>query len=157
MGDDMTSSPKRTEQVLSFLTPDQCERANGLPGVAIQGVFTDAECSVEGFRVNRAFVEFMHDVIRTTGPTDPSLQEAAAEQGNGWVYIIDLRTPEGPQGCVPVEDIIGGFEVRDGRLLANSYQPNEKHRVLSSDGPVRLPPSLHAALVRAALERGRPV
>jgi hypothetical protein len=87
----MTSSPKRTEQVLSFLTPDQCERANGLPGVAVQGVFTDAECSVAGFRVNRAFVEFMHDVIRTTGPTDPSLQEAAAEQGNGWVYIMDLR------------------------------------------------------------------
>ena len=112
---------------------------------------------MERFRVNHAFVEFMHDVIRTAGPTDPSLQEAAAEQGNGWVYIIDLRTPEGPQGRVPLEDIIGGFEVRDGRLLADSYRPNEEHLVLTKDGPVQLPPSLHAELVRAALERARPV
>jgi hypothetical protein len=128
-----------------------------MPGVAVQGEFTDPECTLAGFRVNRAFVEFMHDVIRTRGPTDPSLQEAAAEQGNGWVYIIDLRTPEGPQGRVPLEDIIGGFEVRDGGLLSDSYWANEKHRVLTKDGPVRLPPSLHEALVQAALERARPV
>jgi hypothetical protein len=67
----MRSSPMHTVRVLSFLTPDQC--TNGLPGVAVQGEFTDPECSMEGFRVNHAFVEFMHDVIRTAGPTVPSL------------------------------------------------------------------------------------
>jgi hypothetical protein len=143
--------------VLSFLTPDECKKGGGLPGVAVQGIFTDPDCTVAGFRVNRVFVEFMHTVIRTVGPSDPSLLEADAQQGNGWLYIIDLRTPEGPQGRVPVEDIVGGFEVRDGTLLAESYHPNEKHRVLTQNGPVQPPPSLHSALVRAALEHPKPM
>jgi hypothetical protein len=126
-----------------------------LPGFAIQGTFTDQECSIAGFRVNPDFVEFMHDVIRTAGPADPTMQEAAAMQGNGWVYVVDLRTPDGPQGRVPIEDIIGGFEVTDGRLAADSYWPNEQHRVLTGNGPAQLPPSLHEALIRTALERAR--
>jgi hypothetical protein len=82
--------------------------------VAVQGIFTDPDSTAAGFRVNRVFVEFMHTVIRTVGPSDPSLLEAAAQQGSGWLYIIGLRTPEGPQGRVPVEDIVDGFEGRDG-------------------------------------------
>ena len=132
---DLDSSPKQTAKVLSFLTPDECKNGGGLPGVAVQGIFTDRDSTAAGFRVNRVFVEFMHTVIRTVGPNDPSLLEAAAQQGSGWLYIIDLRTPEGPQGRVPVEDIVDGFEGRDGTLLAESYHPNEKHRVLTQNGP----------------------
>src|SRR5215469_894046 len=91
------SIPPDCSAVLSFLESRDVF-PHGLPTVAIQGTFTDSKCSVEGFRVNPAFVDFMHEVIRTAGPSDPNLQAAAAEQGNGWVYIIDLRTPEGPLG-----------------------------------------------------------
>jgi hypothetical protein len=58
---------------------------------------------------------------------------------------------------VPVEDIVDGFEVRDGTLRAESYHPNEKHRALTQNDPVPLPPSLHSALVRAALEHPKPM
>ena len=75
---DLDSSPKQTAKVLSFLTPDECKNGGGLPGVAVQGIFTDPDSTAAGFRVNRVFVEFMHTVIRTVGPSDPSLLEAAA-------------------------------------------------------------------------------
>jgi len=150
----MSFSRGHSVQVLSFLKPEECAEHGGLPGVAIQGEFTDAERSVAGFRVNRAFVEFLHEVIRAAGPADPSMQEAAKQQGEGWLYIIDLRTPEGPEGQVPAEDIIGAFAVKAGKLVADSYSRNEGYRVLTKNGPVRLPPSLHDAMVRAALKRG---
>jgi hypothetical protein len=99
------------------------------------------------FRANQAFIDFMHDVIRSVGPRDPELRAAAQAQGDGWVYVIDLRTPAGPQGRVPPEDIVGGFEVTGGRVVDGSYWVNEKHRVFTRHGMVRLPPSLQAALV----------
>jgi|SRR5215472_385442 len=150
----MTSPPKDSIKVLSFLEPEEVWEY-GLPSVAVQGTFSDPQCTPEGFKVNRAFIEFMHDVIGTVGPTDPSMQKEAARQENGYLYVIDLRTPEGPQGRVPAEDIIGGFEVRNGRLVAGSYRPNAGHRVFTKSGVVQLAPSLHEALVRAALERAR--
>lgn len=152
---DEGDSPRDDDlRMLSFL-PANYVFPHGLPVVAIQGTFTDLKCSVEGFRENPVFVDFMHEVIRTVGPTDSSMQKAAAEQENGWVYVIDLRTPEGPFGRVPPEDIIGGFEVKHGRLIGDSCWRNEKHRVLTKNGPVQLPPFLQQALVRVALGRAR--
>ena len=52
------SLPSGDLKVLSFFPPDQLS-PQGLPGIAIQGMFTDSQCTVEGFRVNSAFVEFM--------------------------------------------------------------------------------------------------
>jgi hypothetical protein len=89
----------------------------------------------------------MHDVIRTRGPEDPGLHAAAARQGDGWIYIIDLRTPGGPRGKVPPEDIIGGFKVAEGELLSSTYWANHKHIVLTTNGLVQLPPPLRAAFV----------
>jgi hypothetical protein len=71
--------PRNAMRVLSFLTPAQCGSL-GLPGVAVQGTFTDEECSAGGFRPNPVFIEFMHEVIRTAGPTDADMQDAAAGQ-----------------------------------------------------------------------------
>jgi hypothetical protein len=146
--------PGNAMRVLSFLTPAECGSL-GLPGVAVQGTFTDEECSAGGFRPNPVFIEFMHEVIRRAGPTDADMQDAAAGQQNGWLYVIDLRTPDGPQGQVPLEDIIGAFEVKNGGILPDSYWPNEQHRVLTENGPVQLPPSFRQALVDAALEHAR--
>ena len=85
---------------------------------------------------------------------------AAEAQEDGWVYVIDLRTPDGPQGRVPQEDIIGAFEVRDGKVVADSYWRNEDHVPFSENGFMSLPPSLEdaylAELRRVVEERGRP-
>lgn len=136
-----------SKRVLSFLSPHQIQSLGGLPAEAIAGGFEGETTSVDAFRQNRVFVDFMHQVIRAAGPKDPGLQAAAHAQGDGWVYIIDLRTPEGPNGRVPPEDIIGAFEVRNGRIIAGSYQPSTTHRVYTQNGLVCLPPSLLRAFV----------
>jgi hypothetical protein len=140
-------------QVLSVLQPDDVQALGGLPDEAVVGSIggnlgAGDEIPVGQFRPNRAFVTFMHQVIETFGPDDPELLQAAAQQGEGWLYIIDLRTPEGPQGRVPSEDIVGAFEVRSGQIIKDSYGTNDKHVVFSEHGLVQLPPSLQAALIR---------
>ena len=72
------------------------------------------------------------------------------------MYVIDLRTPGGPQGQVPPEDIVGAFEVKDGALCPDSYQANENHEIYSEDGLVRLPPSLQDALLTTMKSLLRP-
>jgi hypothetical protein len=136
------------QRVLSILTPEEVKLLGGLPAEAIVGILQGEELTVEALRPNRVFVEFMHRVIRVAGPKDPELRAVAAEVGNGWVYIIDLRTPEGPQGRVPPDDIIGAFEVRSGQIVAGSYQPNENYRAFTRSGLVQLPPSLREAFFR---------
>jgi hypothetical protein len=143
-----------TVRVLSILTPEQCA-PQGVPGLAIQGAFTDADCTLAGFKPNLDFVNFMHQVIRTAGPLDPGIRQAAAEQENGFLYVIDLRTPDGPHANVPWEDIIGWFKVEKAQLVPGSYEPNQDHRILTENGPVQLPPTLRQVLINALLEHAR--
>jgi hypothetical protein len=137
-----------TIDVLSFLAirGDQV----GSPPEAVVGSWAKSdERTAERFRLNPAFVEFMHDVIETVAPDDAGFKGAAREQGEGWVAIIDLRTPEGPQGNVPPEDIIGAFKIKRGKILRDSYWRNDRHRLYTRNGVVQLPPTLRDALVEA--------
>jgi len=100
----------------------------------------------ENFAPNRVFVDFMHDVIKRHGPNLPGLIEAARTQDNGWIYILDGRTPT-LGGAVPPEDIVGAFEVRDRQIIPNSYMANPNHRVLSHRGFFQLEPALQQKLL----------
>jgi hypothetical protein len=140
-------------QVLSVLQPDDVQALGGLPGEAVVGSIggdlgAGGEIPLEQFRPNPAFIRFMHQVIETFGPDDPELLQAAAQQREGWLYIIDLRTSEGPQGRVPPEDIVGAFEVSSGQIIEDSYGANDNYVALSEHGLVRLSPFLQAALIR---------
>jgi hypothetical protein len=138
------------KRVLSFVSPQEAESPGGIPLQAIVGDFVGAEGdrSVESFRPNPVFETFLHDTIRIWGPDDPELRASARHQSDGWVYIIDLRTPEGPLGRVPPEDIIGAFQVIGGLIVAGSYQATGTHLVYSRHGVCQLPGSLTQALVR---------
>jgi hypothetical protein len=136
-------------KVVSILTPEEAVALGGLPGKAVVGSMIDVPGGGERFQPNPAFAEFMHDVIRAVGPGDPGLCAAAMAQGEGWVYVIDLRTPDGPQGRVPAEDIVGGFAVSNGRIVEGSYWANEAHVLLTRNGVVCLPEVFR----RAMLER----
>jgi hypothetical protein len=98
--------------------------AHGLPPEAIVGVLLRPLEPGEAitpavFARNRIFVDFMHEAIARRGPGLPGLIAEAQRQGNGWIYIIDQRTPD-PKGRIPPEDIVGGFAVEGGQIVAGS-------------------------------------
>lgn len=133
--------------VISLLKPREVEQLGGLSPIAICGSFQDETMDPEKFLVNKEFVQFMHNIIGNKGSELLSLKEAAQKQRNGYLYIIDLRTPGGVMGNVPTEDIIGAFKVEDKKLVTNSYWRNESHKIYTKNGLVKLPPELFLLVV----------
>ena len=73
----------------------------------------------------------------------------------------DLQHGERPstdRGAVPIEDLVGGFEIRGGNLVPGGYQRNPNHVILSEDGFFQLPEELEQALLEElkALEHRPP-
>ncbi len=93
----------------------------------------EVDKSVASFSRGREFTNFLHAAIARNGPTLPGIQAAVAEQADGYVYVIDGRTPT-PQGRVPNEDIIGAFQIHDGKVGPDSYQQFEAHRLYTERG-----------------------
>jgi hypothetical protein len=140
----------KAQSVLSFLPVDHVFD-KGLPGAAIVGSMrvspaAGGEVTADNIIINPAFVALLQDFIARTAPTDPGFARAAREQVDGWIYVIDRRTPT-PLGNVPAEDILGGFEVRQGVLVPGSYQPMKSHRIVSARGMFQLDRFLHPRLL----------
>jgi hypothetical protein len=106
----------------------------------------------DGFASNPAFVDFLHEVIRGHSVSDPELIASAIRQVDGWIYVLDGRTPT-PDGAVPPEDILGAFQVRAGQIVQESYQPNAGHKILSRRGFVQVPSSLQQRLLDELAKR----
>lgn len=136
-------------QQMSFLSIEDINEIGWFPGEAMLGEMPGNEFSLDRWKRNSVFLQFLHRVIKDAGPGDPDLQAAAKQQANGYAYVIDLRTAEGPQGRVPPEDIIGSFPVKDGKIVRDGYSPNEKYQVLTKQGFTTLPIRLHIALIQA--------
>jgi hypothetical protein len=134
------------------LIPPETFFARGLCPEAVVGVVSRPVESIERittdvFSRNRVFVDFMHDVIARNAPDDPSFQAAARRQQDGYIYIIDQRTPD-PAGTVPPEDIVGAFKIVNGLADRESYWRNPKHVILSSsNGFFNLGPNLQKGLL----------
>ena len=144
------------QDLVTLLPPDEMF-TNGLIPEAIVGVLKaplkEGEAiKAENFVRNKVFNEFMHEVIARVGPELKGLQAEARRQGEGWVYLIDGRTKT-PEGQVPPQDIIGGFEAKVGQLVARSYKRNPKHVLLSQDGFFRLPVELNEVLKKELTAR----
>lgn len=131
---------------------EQFLTAHGLPAEAVLGVVQRPLQPGEGitpanFSWNRGFVDFMHAMIARRGPKLAGVRGQARRQREGWLYVIDQRTPN-PQVSVPPEDIVGAFEVRNGQVLPDSYHPSQSHVILSAHGFVRLGPELQSCLLQ---------
>jgi hypothetical protein len=129
-----SNSPESSLRVLAVLSPEQQMSIGGIPAEAIVGVIDGGlspgePISPNKFRSNRVFVAFMQRIIGTLGRSDPALIAEARRLGDGSIGIIDLRTPEGVMGNVPLEDIVGFFPVQNGEL--GEYDPNDRHVVFS--------------------------
>ena len=137
-------------QALSPLSPEQVKKIGCLRGEAIIGFANRYSASLEEyFHPNRIFIDFMQNVIRIEAPKDPDLKDAALEQQEGWIYIMDRRIADNPQEETSPEDILGAFEIKDGQILANSYQPNDNYLIFGKNGLFQLPDSLNQALISA--------
>jgi hypothetical protein len=143
-----------TRDYVTLVTSETfCSR--GLLPEAIVGVLSrplesDELITPDIFARNRVFVEFMHEVIARHAPNDPGFQAEARRQGNGWIYVIDQRTPD-PAGTVPPEDIIGAFQIANGKVIPESYQRNSNHVIFSSKGFFDLGANLNGALLNEVL------
>jgi hypothetical protein len=134
------------------LVPPEVAFSQGLAPEAIVGVLLrplgpEEPITPQVFARNRVFVEFMHSIIARYGPEQPGCQAEAKRLGEGWVYIIDQRTPT-PEGPVPPEDIIGVFEAKGGEIMPGSYRASPKHMILSTSGFFQLEEGLQACLLR---------
>ena len=111
-----------------------------LPAGAVSDTITPADV-----RENGPLLRLLSRVIFENASQYGLLQREAEVQGNGYVYLLDGRTPT-PGGRVPPEDIIGAFEVREGALVTGSYQHNPRHRLFTTAGWFRLPSEIENAL-----------
>jgi len=139
--------------ILALLPPEIFTK-RGIGYDSIVGHWTEFvaegdEMPAATFRPNKAFVALLHDVVAINAPLVPELQTAARKQHKGWLYILDARTPT-PDGEVPLRDIIGAFEVREGAMVPDSYWANPEHLLFSSDGLFQLGST---SLQKALLER----
>jgi hypothetical protein len=96
-------------QCLTLLSSADVEEIGLLPTAGIIGVLnshSEHEKSwgeIGGSGTNPSFTELMHQAIAAHGPPKKGFKE-------GWVYMIDRRTPT-PEGSVPPSDIYGSFKV----------------------------------------------
>ena len=120
--------------------------AAGLPPEAIIGEFTRGPETLtpDSFQQNQQFIQFMAYAIGKHAASCPGLIAEAQRQQNGFVYILDNRTPN-PDDGVPPEDIIGGVEIENGQMIRFHGSPN--YRILTQDGFMQLDPWLKDRLV----------
>jgi hypothetical protein len=135
---------------LSLLPADHVSKY-GLAPQAIIGQLvgdgaTDEPLTPESFVANHEFHEFLHGVVARYGPAVPELADEARQLRDGWIYVVDHRTPT-PGGRVRPEDVIGGFEVRAGAVVAHSYQPIPAHQLMTERGFFDLGAELQERLV----------
>jgi hypothetical protein len=131
----------KQQDMLSLLDPAQVH-AGGLPGPAILGALRvplseHGKIEADNVLINPEFVHHLHAFLAKVAPTTSGFKKGAMEQGDGWLYIIDRRTPT-PGGEVPLEDILGGFKIENGAVVPDSYQRFDEHKIFSRHGIFQL-------------------
>ena len=122
---------------LSLFLPDDFD-GQEIPQEAIIGRLKTFDPSVkppftsDNFVVNLAFIKFLHEVIKHRGSEDPELIAVAQEQGEGMGIMADRRCIKA--GNLEREDVIGAFEIKNGKIIPESYEENESYEVNSEKG-----------------------
>lgn len=98
---------------------------------------------------NKDFLVYMHSLVRDVMVNDPQVIARAEEQPNGFVFIIDRRSPGAAQNSsdnIDKHDIIGIFVCHDRKTDASKYRPNPDYVLISEKGIGQLPPQVEEAL-----------
>ena len=118
----------------------------GLRSEAIMGELTEGPENItpDHFKQNTVFIQFLGWVIGKHASQCPVLVAETKRQQNGFVYILDKRTPT-QDDAVPPQDIIGCVEIQDGQMLRFRGSPN--YRVFTDDGFIQLDGWLRERLI----------
>jgi hypothetical protein len=138
-------------RMIAVLPPETAVE-RGLPSPAVVGTVPHdaAEITIETFTPNPEFATFLGFVVAKHGAADPSLVRQAAAEGDGWVYMIDLRAgPDDEE--IADEDILGAFHVEGGEVVPGSYRGNPGHQILTARGLPQLDAWLEEKLVEELL------
>jgi hypothetical protein len=141
---DVTTPDGEAARFVSLLPPDLAN-VIGLPGEAVMGKMGEGEeVGPDNFETNPEFLRFLHWVIGKHGSDCPGIIEACRRQQDGFVYVLDARTPD-PTGEVSSEDIIGAVKVENGEPI--SYEGHSAYRVFTENGFLGLEPWLKEKLI----------
>jgi hypothetical protein len=140
--------------LISYFEPDVLQDLEGLPGEFVCGEIEGAaDLEDEAFEFtptqvqeNPAFLGFLHEFLATQAVTNTELQEAARQQKDGCLLMVDQRT-SATEDDVPETDIIGQFDVSDGTITPECYSPNPHHRMITEDGLVEIGEQLRVAML----------
>jgi len=129
--------------------PESIVAEYGLPSSLIVGIIDNPESSSESLenviksslKVNVEFKKTIQNFCENVLSKMPQIEIQANAQGNGWVYIIDQRTPD-PAGEVPSQDIFGAFEISDGKVVR--YQANPSYEIYSANGFINFGPLINS-------------
>jgi len=131
---------------LSFL-PRQEVFGKSLPNKAIIGYVRNLQEPLipKNIYLNPIFLNLFHHVIKETSASLDACRKEAERQKEGYVYIIDPRDKNYPN--TKQADIIGTFQVSNGKLIFDSYRPNPEYQIVSIDGFSKLPDIFFANLL----------
>lgn len=142
---EINSGQGQKKYYLSAL-PHQYGLEFGLPTEVIMGELVDGPENFihQKFTQNEAFLKFLAWVIGKHATSCPGLVAELKNQPNGFIYILDKKTPD-LMGKVPPEDIVGGVETKDGAMAR--FHSSPKYRVFTENGLMQLDPWFQKKLV----------
>jgi hypothetical protein len=100
---------------------------------------------------NKDFLVHIHSLVRDTMVSDPQVISRAEEQPNGFVFIVDRRSPGTETASadhVDKQDIIGIFLCNDRKTDVTRYRPNPDYVLISDKGPGQFPEAVELELNR---------
>lgn len=99
---------------------------------------------------NLDFLVHMHALVRDEMCEDEEVQLQVKEQPNGFVFIVDRRSPATgalPDAKVDKEDIIGIFLCNNRTTSVDNYRPNPDYQLVSEKGVGQLPLRVEQKLI----------
>ncbi|ORY88113.1 hypothetical protein BCR35DRAFT_302029 [Leucosporidium creatinivorum] len=146
--------PHFSPSTIGVLDYNPRDLALGRAGAGGAGV---PELLPRNFTENQLFKEVLHEILKGVVGGDSGLDTVAKSRGeDGWIHIPDHRSPPS-QGRIPdPSDIIASLLVTNGQIDPASYEPGQMHRLVTSDGMMRLDEGLMKGL-REGLEKVRKV
>jgi len=144
-------SAKETLHLLSPLGKEELAKLTSKSELFLGRLIApDKEIGPDNISYNADFLVVLHQVVRGLMVNDEDVLKQAASQQNGFVFIVDRRSPEGEE--VEKEDVIGIFLVNEFKTDISKYRPNPDYKLISKRGVGKFPDEVEIELMTVLME-----